>query len=90
MRGVRTHLPKSQKGPPDGIVKDLKLYKNNVVVLGLTILMHFQQFEDLKFIIFFRGCMPPDFPKTLSGCPTVPNYAGLSQFYLRIPNPDST
>ena len=43
--------PKNQKGPPDGIVKDLKWYKSNVVVLGLTIWMHFQQFEDLKFLI---------------------------------------
>ena len=29
--------PKSQKVPPDGIVKDLKGYKTNVVVVGLTI-----------------------------------------------------
>ena len=27
----------SQKGPPDGIVKDLKWYKTNVMVVGLTI-----------------------------------------------------
>ena len=39
---------------------------------------------------FFRGSMPPDLPKTLAECPTVPNYAGLSRFFLRIPNPDST
>ena len=44
--------PKSQKGPPDGIIKDLEWYKTNVVVLGFTIWMHFQQFEDLKFLIF--------------------------------------
>ena len=36
-RGVRTHPPKSPKGPPDGIVKDLKWYKTNVVVVELTI-----------------------------------------------------
>ena len=56
MRGVRA--PKSQKGPPYGFVKDLKWYKNNVVVVGLTISMHFQQFEDLKFLIFSRGACP--------------------------------
>ena len=37
VRGVRTHPPKSQKGPPDEIVKDLKWYKTNVVVVELTI-----------------------------------------------------
>ena len=31
----------------------------------LTISMHFQQFEDLKFLFFFRGSMPPDPPKPL-------------------------
>ena len=38
VHGVRTSPPppKSQKGPPDGIVKDLKWYKTNVVVVGLT------------------------------------------------------
>ena len=30
VRGVRTPPPRSQKGPPDGIVKDFKRYKNNV------------------------------------------------------------
>ena len=50
--------PKSQKGPPDGIVKYLKWYKNNPVMVGLTILMHFQQFEDLKFLIFSGGVCP--------------------------------
>ena len=30
-------VPKSQKDPPDEIVKDLKWYKTNVVVLGMTI-----------------------------------------------------
>ena len=58
VHGVRTHPRKNQKGPPDGIVKYLKWYKTNVVVVGLTIWMHFQQFEDLKFLIF-------DLPKTL-------------------------
>ena len=28
--GVRTQPPRSQKGPPDGIVKDFKRYKSNV------------------------------------------------------------
>ena len=50
--GARTHPLKSRKGPPDEIVKDLKWYKTNVAVVGLTIWMHFQQFEDLKFLIF--------------------------------------
>ena len=30
VRGVRTPPLRSQKGPPDGIVKDFKRYKNNV------------------------------------------------------------
>ena len=34
-----------------GSQKDLKWYKINVVVVGLT----FQQFEDLKFLIFSEG-----------------------------------
>ena len=52
------HAPpptKSQKGPPDGMVKNSKWYKINVVVAGLTISMHFQQFEGLKFLIFSEG-----------------------------------
>ena len=35
--GIAHAPPKSQKGPPDGIVKHLKWYKTNVVVVGLTI-----------------------------------------------------
>ena len=89
VRGMRTHPPGAKKCPPDGIVKDLNWYKTNVVMVGLTISMHFQQFEDLKFL-FCPGSMPPDTPKTFAECPTVPNWAGLSRFYLRIPNPDST
>ena len=38
-----------------GVVKKLKWYKINVVVVGLTIWMHFQQFEDFKFLIFYEG-----------------------------------
>ena len=30
VRGVRMPPPWSKKGPPDGIVKDFKRYKNNV------------------------------------------------------------
>ena len=30
VRGVRMPPPRSQKGPPDGIVKYFKRYKNNV------------------------------------------------------------
>ena len=33
-------------------------------------LMHFQHFEDLKFLIFSRGSMPLDLPKTLAESPT--------------------
>ena len=37
--------------------------QNNVVMVGLTVSMHFQQFEDLKFQIFPLD-MPPEPPKT--------------------------
>ena len=68
------------------IVKDVKWYKTNVVVVGLAIWMHFQQLEDLKFL-FFWGNMTPDLPKTLAHaeCLPVPNSAALSRFFLRIP-----
>ena len=34
--------------------------------------MHFQQFEDLKFQLFFsRGTMSLDPPKNLAECPTI-------------------
>ena len=46
--GCTCTCTKSQKGPPDGIVKDSKWYKNNVMMVGLTISMHFQQFEYFK------------------------------------------
>ena len=63
MRGMRPHPPpplppKSQNGPLDGIVKDLKWYKNNVVVVELTNSMNFQQFENYKFLSFSRGARP--------------------------------
>ena len=44
----------SQKGPPDGKVKDLKIKQNYVAMVKLTIQMHFQQFDDFKFLIFCR------------------------------------
>ena len=74
LTGARTPPPPPQepKGPPDEIVKNFKWYKNNVVVVGLTTAMHFQQFEDLKFPIFPRE-HAPDLPKTHAECPTVPN-----------------
>ena len=31
------------------------MIQNNVVMVGLTISVHFQQFEDMKFLIFFLG-----------------------------------
>ena len=43
-RGAHALPPQEPKGPLDGIVKGLKWYKTNVVVVGLTICMHFQQF----------------------------------------------
>ena len=57
----------SQKGLPDGTVngKRIKMIQNNVVMVGLTISMHFQQFEELNFIYFFRGSMPLDLLKPL-------------------------
>ena len=61
-RGGGGGAAKSQKGLPDGIVKYLKWYKTNVVVVGWTIWMHFQQFEDLKFLIFFLGEHAPGPP----------------------------
>ena len=64
--------------------KSLKIMQNNLVMVGLTISVHFQQFEDIKFIFFSEGAYPRT-PKTLAECPTVPIYAELSWFYLRIP-----
>ena len=36
-----------------------------MVMVGLAISMHFQQFEELKLLIFFRGIMTPNPLKTL-------------------------
>ena len=44
--------------------------------------MHFQLFEDLKGLIL-PGELVPDLPKTFAECPTAPNLARLSRFYLR-------
>ena len=53
------HPPhKSQKGPPDGTVKNLKWYKNNAVLVELTISLHFYQFEGPIFQIFQREHAP--------------------------------
>ena len=82
----------SQKGLPDGTVngKRIKMIQNNVVMVGLTISMHFQQFEELNFIYFFprEHALRPF--KTLAESPTVPIWEGLSGFYSRVPNPNST
>ena len=43
--------PKSQNSPPDGIVKDLKWYKTNMVVVGLTVWRP-------QLSNFFRGACP--------------------------------
>ena len=57
VRGERTHSPRSQKGPPDGIVKYL-CFKTTLWWQTLTISMHFYQSEDFKFLIFVRGACP--------------------------------
>ena len=74
-RGAHAHPPppKSQKGPADGIVKDLKWYKKNVVVVGLAISMHFHAVWRPQNSNFYPGSMLPDLPKTHAECPTVPN-----------------
>ena len=82
--------PKEPKVPPDGIVKDLKWYKNNVVMLGLKISMYFQQFEDLKFLFFFPAEHAPGPPKNPCRVSNRPELGGLSWSYSRIQNPDST
>ena len=60
------------------------MIQNNVVMVGLTFSVHFQQFEDVKFLFFCEGACPRT-PQKLLQCPTVPIKAGLSRFYLRIP-----
>ena len=66
VRGVRTPPPRSQKGPPDGIVKDFKRYKNNV---GDDRIDNFSAFPAVWkpqiSIFFFPGrSMPQVPPKT--------------------------
>ena len=66
-----------------------------MVIIGLTISMHFQQFEDLEFLILFRRSMLPessDPHKTaLQSVQAFRIRRGLSRFYfIRIPNLDST
>ena len=82
----RTHTPKSKKGPPDRMVKYLKWYKNDVIVVGLTIWMHFQQFEDLNFLIFTgeHAPVPPKNPCRVS------NYLKISGIVpILLENPES-
>ena len=61
VRGVRTPPPRSQKGPPDGIVKGFKRYKNNV---GDGRIDNFSAFPAVPEISnFFPGrSMPQDPP----------------------------
>ena len=66
MCGERTHPPRSQKGPPDGIVKYL-CFKTTLWWQTLTFSMHFYQFEDFKFLIFVRGA-----------CPRIPDHLRVS------------
>ena len=57
----------------------------------MTIWIHFQQFEDLNFLFISGGACPRTSLKPLQSVQlAVPNYAGLSRFFLRIPNFDST
>ena len=53
-----------------------------MVMVGLTILMLFQQFEELKFLFFFLGSMPPDPVK-----PFRPDLGGIVPILLD--NPES-
>ena len=72
--GVRTHPPPL---PPKRSAwwerKRIKMTQNNVVMLGLTISMHFQQFEDLDIHIFSEGACPWTPPKSLQ---SVQSWAG--------------
>ena len=56
--------------------KRFKMIQNNVVVVGLTILMHFKQWPAIWrtqiSIFFFRGSMLPQPPKTPPEYPIVP------------------
>ena len=48
---ARTHPPpQERKRYALWVVKNLKWYKHNVVMVAFKISMHFQQFEDLKFL----------------------------------------
>ena len=49
-----------RRWPPSWIFNfsDFVQISNNVVLVELTISMYFQQFEDLKFLIFSRGACP--------------------------------
>ena len=63
MCGMRTNAPppppppRSQKGSACWDCKIIKMIQNNVVMVDLTVSMHLQQLEDLKFHIF-PGSMP--------------------------------
>ena len=66
-----------QARPPNGIVKGLKWYKTNVMVVGYDNLNAFPAVWRPQISIFSGGTrMPPDLPKTVAEYPTVPNYAG--------------
>ena len=53
-------------------------------MVGLTISMHFQQFENLKFL-FFPGEYVPGPPKNPCSVPNRPELGGIVPIYLRIP-----
>ena len=56
-------------------------------MVGLKISVHFQQFKDLNFLIFSRGSMPQDPPKTQAELPTVPKLGRNVPILLE--NPES-
>ena len=57
------------------------MIQNNMVMVGLTISMHFQQFEELKFLIFSgRAC--PRTPLNPSRVSNGPDLGGIAMILL--------
>ena len=87
MRRVRTHPAGAKKVRLMGSQKIFKKwYKNNVVMVGLTISMHFQLFEDLKFRFFFpEEHVPPGPPKNPCSVSNRPEWGGIVPILLKNP-----
>ena len=51
--------------------------QNNVVMVGLTVSMHFQQFEELK-LLFFSGGACPRTPLNSSRVSNRPDLGGIA------------